>query len=234
MIFKQLCCFSNKPNAARHSRVVGCCSLFIVTIGMILLGYGISPLLAEEHRHHDAHEHGVALLNVAIEDNKLYVEFHSPAANIVGFEHYPRTKAQKDAVKAATAQLKDAEALFLIPPKSQCRLVMAEVKTDIEPNAEHDADSDTGSGHDENHHGRPHKEDETQAEGHRSDDHKGERHSEFSARYQFMCKEAKALTHMTVGLFKSFPTIERIEVQQLVETRQSAIELSATKNRLTF
>ena len=59
------------------------------------------PVQAEEKRHHEAHEHGVANLNVAVEGNNIYIEFSSPAANIVGFEHHPRTHEQKDAVRDA-------------------------------------------------------------------------------------------------------------------------------------
>jgi hypothetical protein len=45
-------------------------------------------------------------MNVAFEENELYIELISPAASIVGFEHHPRSEAQKTAVKKATETLK--------------------------------------------------------------------------------------------------------------------------------
>ncbi len=252
--FKQFCRFGYPSAASGVKWLARCCHPFAYVIGMLVLCLGISPLQAEQHRHHEAHVHGVAQLNVAIEAKNLYIEFHSPAANIVGFEHHPRTKAQKDAVNAATAQLKAAEALFLLPPKSQCRLVTADVHTDIERHAAADADSKMESAHDEHHHDEHHHNehhhnehhhdedhhdehhntDEAHEKGHASEAHEDERHSEYQAKYQFSCEDPEALTQMEVGLFQRFPAIERIEVQQLVGTRQSAAELTATQNKLRF
>jgi hypothetical protein len=59
-----------------------------------------------------AHEHGVARLNLAVAGNSLTIELFSPAANIVGFEHHPRTQAQKDQVKEARKTLEAAQTLF--------------------------------------------------------------------------------------------------------------------------
>lgn len=237
--FKQLYRCDYLPAASGNKWLARCCHPFAYAIGMLVLCLGISPLQAEQYRHHDAHVHGVAQLNVAVEDKNLYIEIHSPAANIVGFEHHPRTKAQKEAVNAAIAQLETAEALFLLPPKSQCRLVTADVQTDIERHAGPDAESKMNSAHDEHHHDEHHHEehhktDEAHEKGHGSEAHKDERHSEYQAKYQFSCEDPEALTQMEVGLFQIFPAIERIEVQQLVGTRQSAAELTATKNKLSF
>jgi hypothetical protein len=69
---------------------------------------------AEEKRLHGAHEHGVANLNIAVEGNNVYIEFTRSAANIVGFEHHPRTHEQKDAVKDAVEKLLKGDALFIL------------------------------------------------------------------------------------------------------------------------
>ncbi len=252
MINRQLSWNDSQTSAGRQKRPLPCGGHFFVTMGMILFGICIFPLHAEEIRHHEAHAHGVAQLNVAMEDKRLYIEFYSPAANIVGFEHHPRTTAQKDAVAAATAQLKAAETLFLLPPKSQCQLVSADVATDIAGHVEQDADPKKGSAQDAHHHDEHHQDahaeedhhDEHAEEhdeanqahetDHGSDAHEDERHSEYQANYQFSCDNPEALTEMAVMLFQRFPAIERIEVQQLVGNRQSATELTATKNRLEF
>lgn len=42
-----------------------------------------------------AHVHGIGELNVAIDGEALLVELISPAMDLVGFEHAPRTEAQR-------------------------------------------------------------------------------------------------------------------------------------------
>ena len=43
-------------------------------------------LIAKVHAE-EAHIHGLATLTLALEGNSLEIEFESPAANLVGFEH---------------------------------------------------------------------------------------------------------------------------------------------------
>ena len=86
------------------------CRSYSFVIGITALVITISPLQAGQHRHYKAHEHGVALLNIAVEGYNLYIEFSSPSANIVGFEHHPRTLEQKDAVAGAVRTLQQGDA----------------------------------------------------------------------------------------------------------------------------
>ena len=79
-----------------------------------------AALAAEEHRRHGAHEHGSAELNVAWEGKTVTIELESPAVNIVGFEHQPRTDAQKKAVNDAMATLKKPDSLFAFTPEARC------------------------------------------------------------------------------------------------------------------
>ena len=75
----------------------------------ILMAAGLasaSPVHADA-----AHEHGVAVLRVVSEGATLMIEFVSPLDNLVGFEHAPRTDAQRTALRAAQARLRDAAAL---------------------------------------------------------------------------------------------------------------------------
>jgi hypothetical protein len=177
-------------------------------------------LYAAEYRHHEAHKHGVASLNIAVEGNHLYIEFSSPAANIVGFEHHPRTHAQKEAVKDAVAQLQEANALFILSAGSESRLVTASVDTDIDEEAGEHSTSEHDHA-DDGHHDNVHRE-----------AHEHERHSEFKARYHFVCKKPKRLSQIDVRLFSVFPGIEHIEVQVVSETKQIAMELTAKKHKI--
>jgi hypothetical protein len=152
----------------------------------------------------------VAHLNVVVEDDDLYLEFASPAANIVGFEHRPRTDAQKAAVMEAVETLKNGETLIALPAGAQCRLAEPTVHTDI--------DSEFEDAHEHEHH--------------EADEH--QRHSEFTAEYHFICKRPEKLAHIDVTLQHGFPGIERIEVQLLAGTKQTGLELTAKRNRIPF
>ena len=194
----------------------------------------VVPIInAGEHRSYEAHEHGVAHLNVAVAGSDLMVEFSSPAANIVGFEHHPRSQAQKDQVKEAKKKLTAAKALFQMPAQAQVQLVKSAVHTDID----HDLSGKSDELH--NHepggeHEKAHKNDENGGHDHQDKEHAHERHSDFKAEYHFVCKNLKKLAYMDVLLFRAFPAIERIEVQILTATKQTARELTAEDNRFSF
>lgn len=186
------------------------------------------PVLADEKRYFGAHEHGFARMNVAVEGNHIYIEFFSPAANIVGFEYFPRTHEQKNAVKDAVDMLRSGASLFLLSAKSESQLVKSSVDTDIDKDADYHSESEHDHAEKEQYgqekrHGKEHGE---------TDEH--ERHSEFEAEYHFICKRPDKLSQIDVRLFRVFPGIEHIEVQLLTETKQTAMELSAKKNKISW
>lgn len=76
---------------------------------------------------HHAHEHGAATLNVAAEGQRLSIEFASPAVNVVGFEHAPRSEAERAAAKKAESLLRDAGKAFGLPAAADCRTVASEL-----------------------------------------------------------------------------------------------------------
>ena len=91
----------------------------------------------QNHRQHDAHEHGAAAMNIAIEDSQLHIELESPAINIVGFEHSPRSSQQKQTVQQAASALKNAGKMFELPSEAKCKLMEAEVESPLLKN-DHD------------------------------------------------------------------------------------------------
>ncbi len=203
--------------------------LSIVAI-VCAIGPNLSNIQAAEYRHHKAHEHGVAHMNVAFEGNELYIELISPAANIVGFEHHPRSEAQKAAVKKAIETLKAGEALFVLPSGAEARLAKSKVYTDIAGDSDHKSE-DTHP-HDHNEISKKHEEDKHHQENHESDHH--ERHSEFKVEYHFVCKKPEKLAYVEVLLLSVFPGIENIEVRLLTVTKTTALELTAKKRKIFF
>jgi len=156
----------------------------------------------------------------------------SAVANIVGFEHPPRTEDQTSAVKKAMEMLKAGEILFVTSPAAESSLVTATVNTDIEDHAEHESESTHV--HDQ---GESGQDAEAEKHGHHEEHHEADehgRHSDFKAQYHFVCKQPEKLAHMDVMLFSKFPGIEHIEVQLLTAAKQTALKLIATDNKISF
>jgi hypothetical protein len=189
---------------------------------LLALGACFSTTLHAEghgHRHHQAHEHGVGQLNIAIEQHQLHLELESPAMNIVGFEHKPRNEKQHKAVEQAVARLREGEKLFLTSHEAGCSLQQAQVDTSLlEGDDEHHHDG----GHDEHH----------QHDAHHEEEHGEEAHADFTASYRFECHKPEALKSITVKLFAAFPATEELEVQLLSGQGQSATELTSSNPKL--
>jgi hypothetical protein len=182
-----------------------------------------SSLWADQHEHRQegAHVHGVAHLDLAIEGDEVVLEFKSPAANIVGFEHQPSTPEQEKKVEQAAQTLKAGDQLFRFSPKAQCHLSKAHVHSALIKEDKHEHDDEHAHEHDE------HK--------HEKHEHKGEhdhQHADMGAHYHFHCAHPKALTQVTIKLFEHFPATEKLHVQMISDKGQKGAELTAKQPNL--
>jgi len=71
--------------------------------------------------HLEAHEHGSANLNIAVDGATLFLGFESPAINIIGFEHAAENDQQTAAINSATTKLKNFEQVFKLPESAGCK-----------------------------------------------------------------------------------------------------------------
>ena len=161
----------------------------------------------EEHASLDAHEHGVASLNVALDGQTLEIQLQSPAMNLVGFEHEAKSDADKAKVAAARQHLEQPQALFALPIEAKCALQDSEL----------DSPLFGGHAHDEHEH---------------ADEHG---HSDIDASYRFACADAEALQTLELGsFFGTFPGTEKLEVQLIGPSGQQGAELTPSNSRLSF
>ena len=161
----------------------------------------------EEHASLDAHEHGVASLNVALDGQTLEIQLQSPAMNLVGFEHEAKSDADKAKVAAARKHLEQPQALFALPIEAKCALQDSEL----------DSPLFGGHAHDEHEH---------------ADEHG---HSDIDASYRFACANAEALKTLELGsFFGTFPGTEKLEVQLIGPSGQQGAELTPSNSRLSF
>ena len=178
----------------------------------------------QEHRQHDAHVHGIAALNLALEGEEVHIELDSPAANIVGFEHAPSSEADHAAFDKAVAALKNGDQLFRFNNEAGCRMEKAMVTSPF-LKEEHDDQP--------NKHSEDHGHEKKGEHGH--EEHEGEEtHSDIEAVYHFECDQPGKLTQLTVELFESFPATEELNVQYVIESKQGAKELTAKDHVVKF
>ena len=164
----------------------------------------------DKHQSHDAHEHGQATLNLVVEQNTLLAELHTPAANIVGFEHAPTTQQQQQAVKEALAKLSQLDTLLKAP--HGCTLHSADVSA---PGMGGDNDHLHNHGHD---HGHPHEE-----------QHSKDQHAEFHVEYVVSCSN---LSRIDIALMQHFPAIETVNTQWLTSEHQGYQRLTRKNTQL--
>lgn len=169
--------------------------------------------IADDHQHSlEAHVHGVAALNIALEEQQLELQLESPAMNIFGFEYQPATAADIQTVKAAQDNLNNAAALFSLSSAAQCTLTSVEIESDLLQKTD---------GHDSHSHPEPHDAED--------------QHSEINAHYHYHCAAPDALNSINLaGFFKTFPLTEKIQVQLITADQQQGVELSHKHTQLNW
>ena len=157
---------------------------------------------------HAAHVHGEAQLTIAAIENELHIEFESPGANLVGFEHEPHNPQEVRALETASQQLATPEVLLKFTG-TDCQLHNTDVKA---PHSKR-GHKHSNHGHHEAHH-----------------DHSG--HASFRVTYHYRCQNMDDLDSVYVTLFDRFPDIQKIDAQWLTAGQQGAATLTAQNNKL--
>nr|VFJ72949.1 MAG: Protein of unknown function (DUF2796) [Candidatus Kentron sp. FW] len=223
----------------------------VISALAVSLGSGITgPTLAEP-----AHQHGVADLDIAFSGQEIAMELHSPANNILGFEHTPKTDAEKQQLTASLSRLKKADSLFALPDTAGCELASVEIEHPFEHGAEpeakhhdgaheHDDHHDEGAGHDEDHHGNHHGTGHKAGHkaGHESEHEHGhkhaahgeqETHADISVSYRYHCQRPGRIDGIEAqGLFEYFPGFEKLKARWIGERGQSAATITPENTRI--
>ncbi len=195
----------------------------------------------KEHRQHDAHVHGAAKLTIVSEGKELLIELHSPAMNILGFEHSPKNDQQKALIVKTGNILSNIDNVITLPASSKCELEHAEIEGDLftqynstvqgkhDEHDEHD-EHEKNDGHDEH---DEHEKNDGHEEHDGHDEHDGDDeapHSDVSVHYELHCQHPEQLTQLDITAFEHFTHMEKVEVQALIEDKQLAKQLTAKKH----
>jgi len=186
---------------------------------LALSAVAAAPVLAEDARQLEAHEHGVGQLDIAFDGQKIAMELYAPGADIVGFEYAAESPADRAAVDAAVATLARPLDMFVVTDAAGCGVVQA--SAELESEEEHEDHQDE--------HGDEHDGDEHAHEDHTEDDHEDHAvkagHTEFHAEYLLTCADPTAITDITFAYFDAFPNAQEVEVQVISDAGATAFEV---------
>ena len=218
---------------------------------------GISAVAtANTERDLDSHEHGAAVLNVALDDGAVFMELETPWNNLVGFEHNPSTDEQK-------AQVAEAMKILVEQPERMFTLngggctadkITVESSMDLEADGDHDhhddehhddehKHDDDEAHHDDKHHDDAHHDDdkhhdddahhdEDEHHDHDHDEHEGESHSSALVSYSYTCSDVGNLSSIAVNVFSLWSGFEELDVQLIGPAGQTGLELTANQSSI--
>lgn len=153
------------------------------------------------------HVHGVGDMEIVQDGNGLFISLMTPLHNVLGFEHTPRTDAEKVKARRVISLLK-ANGLFAFSPTAQCKRTGQKLYSEILNPHSHGPEDDHQS-HDADH-----------------------GHSDLRVTYEFECEFPDKLKFIEVRAFRQFPGFEKIEVQALSPRGQVGATLTPAKNSM--
>ena len=172
-----------------------------------------------------AHVHGVATLQVAVDANRLTLDFYSPLDNLVGFEHAPRNDKQRAAVRRMVEQLHKPELTFVPTAEANCTRNSVNLESPAIPRsllaadglAQPTAPEPSGRG--------PEKSSKKGAK---------DQHAGLSAEIVFRCERPEKLSGLEVKMFDAFPKLTRVDAQVVTARKQAAAKLTTRNRRVTW
>ncbi|MDR1888029.1 MAG: DUF2796 domain-containing protein [Zoogloeaceae bacterium] len=187
---------------------------FIFTV--LLIACFASASVRAQHDH-DAHVHGAAHLDVVVDGAVLSLQLESPLDNLLGFEHEPRNKAERDKVTRMAAKLREAAKLFTPTPEAACKPEQTRlVSSALTPELLGERAAEKQAAHAE------------------AEEEEEEGHADLDASWQFRCARPEALRGVDVRLFQVFSGIREIEAQVAGPRGQHGARLTPDKRILTW
>lgn len=187
--------------------------------GALALVFGLTNMAvaAQDHTHHAAHVHGVGNLEVVQDGNTVFIALESPLYNVLGFEHAPKTDAQRVLARRVSNLLK-ANGLFSLTRDAQCRRSSHKLVSEVLNPHTHE------KGHDHSHdHSHSHSHNGTHSE-----------HADFRAEYEFECRKPELLTDILVRVFQQFSGFTELHVQAVLPSGQVGATLTPNQTTLVL
>lgn len=166
------------------------------------------PLALAETPQSRPHVHGNASIFLVLEEKTLTIEFTAPLHDLAGFEHAPKSAADKKVLAQLREALGKPQAVVSVPASAGCttRDVMIEGMG---------IDRDAHGHDDERHHGQDHH-----------------HHADVIATYTLACTALKSLRTVNVRAPMTFPSITSVDVTVLGPGTQFARKLTQANSVL--
>jgi hypothetical protein len=155
-----------------------------------------------------AHEHGVARLDIGVEAARITLNFELALEDLAGFERAPRTDAERVAVQAALARLRNAASLVRIDGAAGCTVARTELVAPLWGEPAGAAAPAAGEAR--------------------------EGHGDLDATYEFKCSAGTRAGHIELQLFEAFARLKRIEVQAVTARGQMKVVLPRPQGRVAL
>jgi hypothetical protein len=155
------------------------------------------------------HQHGHARLQMAVENNSIDLILTSPAHNLLGFEHQPRTQEQKQTLENARQWL-TTQAL-IAPDAGNCTVKSASMSFNAKA-TEQEQDHGHGHGHEESH------------------NEANNEHSNIEVSQRLDCAGTDLRGRFATPLTGQFPEIQNLSVEWVTNSAQGSAKLSAPNN----
>ncbi|MBA2658105.1 MAG: DUF2796 domain-containing protein [Nitrosospira sp.] len=187
--------------------------------GWAMIGIMMTFALSASAHAPGAHVHGLAKLEIAIDDATVEINLVSPLDNLVGFEHMPRNEKERQAIKTMASKLQQPQNLFIFAPAAQCSLRSTKLESSVlspellTPAAGVEEKDGKNAGRDAT---------------------KSSMHGELEATWYFNCAFPQALRGLDVKLFQTFPILQRIDTAVAGPAGQSSAKLTPASTRLKW
>lgn len=150
------------------------------------------------------HEHGAVTLNLAIEGNSLAAELEAPAINVVGFEHEPRSEAERARAAVASSWLSSGAGLLGVPKAAGCRRDSAQLQAPTWSASSKDHDHDHAHEHEHEHEA-------------------DEGHADYRASVRYTCSNPAALAWVEVWGLRKLLGVSELTINIVTSTSQKSV-----------
>jgi hypothetical protein len=201
-----------------------------IALGATLsLFVSISAHAASSHQH-EAHVHGDGALNIAIDATDLQLELKVPGANVVGFEHAPKTAEQRERLSKAMTRLAAPANWLRIQPAGVCELEHMSIELLGERRTDEDKDAHSATHREDDGHGHAKHGGESKHE-HAKHEEESE-HAELHAEYHFHCSTSAQPAALEVQLDAVLINMRELKATVLSATAQKVQQIGMTKTVL--
>lgn len=177
---------------------------------VLVLSLAAVPALATDNP--AAHQHGHAELQIAVDQDRIDLVLLSPAYNLIGFEHKPRTDEQHQRVKAV--QNWAAETPLITTENADCTMTSSAMHASWGETGGHQHHHEHQHGHDKHKHGH-------------GDDHaQHSAHADVEITQSLNCPGLSELSRLETSLMTRFPELAHLNVQWVGPQGQGAVRLS--------